>query len=1069
MRLLTSILLSATILSHAAASDSMTTFQYFGPDQGLQQNTVYTIARDADGFLWLGSVEGLIRFDGVKFKNYPFNNDNLLTTKRVSQITPDAHHHLWALTYDGHLTLFNQTTEQLTTFPRDPADHVTVTHRHDGSTFLAATQNNKLLIFRFNPKQNTYSLTQSTLNDVLAIYTDDDNNIWIPTGAGIYRISPQQLDSDNLSPWLATSPLVASGAITENRRAVLFGTTGQGILAWDKTSQTITPFCPNSLPDKNITLIQQVYAQGTLVATDNAHLFCIDNTNNVIPIPYHGTDSHNVTGIYVDRQGNAWISTLQKGLTRIALTQKVSKFYHISSPLLEQLLDNERPVFLEDNNNTLWIATCGAGLLRYDATSDSFHKWLANPADNSAIPSNVILDIAQDNTGNIWLAAGPDNSGLIKVIAPNPAFPQTTPVDNPSTTSQNSVRAIAVDSNDLIWVATRDGAYHIFDTNKQLVSSASYLTLIDGSTTRTAAYALKFTSDNRLWIATKGQGIFLSVDAITIQNADINKLRFIRLADNCPQLRESPMNLTYSITEDSDGNVWVATYGAGLIRINTASGSFVVNTFNTQNSKLASNKTRFVTTDHNGNLWIATLSGVNIIKHDELSLPKPKFHSIDLKADVCHILESSRGDIILSTIGKGLTILTPHGNDTTIAILSTHDGLCDNSVYAAAEDQQANLWVSTEKGLNRLSPVNNTVERFNKNDGLPITNFAESVMIATRQGHILAGGQNGFIDVNPLLLNKPKQDQPVILTNLWINDIQQSPSSSAILDTAIAYASLIKLPYSQNTISIEFTTTDLSDPKTINYAYRLLEQGDEWHPQGNKPYLTLDNLSSGKHTLQIRHQKFDGRWSEGSRQLNIIILPPFYATPWAIAIYIILACALAIAVLLVYRRLALYRRLLSDLEDLICFPTSQLATNIQTYDPDAHDNSDSPSPEAMKAIDAEQNRDAQFINDVFKYAYDNHQVNMNIEQVAEHFNMSRSAFYARVRAITGRTPIDILRQAKLQVAADLLRNGHNVSEVATEIGYNDVRYFSKLFKTFFGHTPSSERTNNDNIIDTQNL
>ena len=97
--------------------------------------------------------------------------------------------------------------------------------------------------------------------------------------------------------------------------------------------------------------------------------------------------------------------------------------------------------------------------------------------------------------------------------------------------------------------------------------------------------------------------------------------------------------------------------------------------------------------------------------------------------------------------------------------------------------------------------------------------------------------------------------------------------------------------------------------------------------------------------------------------------------------------------------------------------------------------------------------------DLIKFAEDNYRENLSIEQIAEHFNMSRTVFFNKVKTLTGKGPLDVVRQVKFRIAANLLRNGHNVSEAAMEIGYSDVKYFSKLFKSFFGHTPSKEKEN----------
>ena len=209
------------------------------------------------------------------------------------------------------------------------------------------------------------------------------------------------------------------------------------------------------------------------------------------------------------------------------------------------------------------------------------------------------------------------------------------------------------------------------------------------------------------------------------------------------------------------------------------------------------------------------------------------------------------------------------------------------------------------------------------------------------------------------------------------------------------------------------------------------------------PLIFAFSIPTGHYTLEIRHRTFDGRWSHDIKRLGITILPPWWATWWAFLIYLAIGLAIGFGVILLWRKLHTYKRLLLDLEDLICCPDSLLTPQHETF---------APAPdEPQEKKDAQRAKDEEFVADLIKFAEDNYRENLSIEQIAEHFNMSRTVFFNKVKTLTGKGPLDVVRQVKFRIAADLLRNGHNVSEAAMEIGYSDVKYFSKLFKSFFGH------------------
>lgn len=1055
MKYLAAILLCMMVAIHARAIDKASRFDYFGQTQGLTQGTVYSLACDPDGFLWLGTQEGIIRFDGRIFRSYIDRGAEamrFLASKRITNITPDAHRHLWLHTYDGFICLFDQVRESFSVYPKDYTDRVRSSLIYNDSIVFVATQNSSLLIFRYNDLLTQYDLKLVSLHDIRALYNDSDGNLWIPTAAGIHLISKKQIDKGDFTPTLVTDPMVASGAVCENHRSILFGTWGRGLISWDKTTQSFSRICEAALNCNDVTLLRNAYGKGTIVGTSDAHLFTIDNHNKVHPVDYHGQGQHVAADAYVDRYGMAWIVTQDKGVTRVDIAKAESKFFHLSPDYLEKVIDFERPYFFEDKDNVLWIGTTGSGLLRYDRKNERFDSWLSNMNNPASIQSNVILSMAEDKAGNLWLGTGPYLGGLIRMVSNTPAFRSVKPAPNAQTIGENIVRALATDKMGNLLVSTRGGHLHLFDKDDNLIDHTEGINLIDGSAMNATAYGMAFSSDGRLFLATKGDGVLFSADPVDFSKTGINKVRFCKLSDIIGSLTTNSQHLAYSVTEDNDGNVWIATFGGGVTRIDATHGFFKATTFNTQNSNIANDKTRFVMTDHHGDLWIGSLGGVDMIKASELSKPEPKIIRIEANADICHIYESQKGDILLSSLGNGLRIISTSGADTTRLTFTTTDGLCDNSVYGVAEDNDGCFWVSTENGINRLNKDFSSIERFNNYNGLGFCNFSEATIAKTINGDIIAGGRDGYVHILPDIVEKKRQDDDIMITALWVNDISIDARHADIISGNVAYLDEVVLAHNNNDLVVTFASMDFTDPYIANYPYRLVGLDNEWQHTDRHGIIRLSSIPTGKYTLEIRHRTFDGRWSHDVKRLGITILPPWWLSWWALIIYAALVAAIAITVILIWRKIHNYKRLLYDLEDLICCPESLLLPQRDTFTP----GSDS---EAQEKKDAQRAKDNEFINDLIKFAEENYRDNISIEQIAEHFNMSRTVFFNKVKSLTGKGPLDVVRQVKFRIAADLLRNGHNVSEAAMEIGYSDVKYFSKLFKSFFGHTPSKEKEN----------
>ncbi len=174
--------------------------------------------------------------------------------------------------------------------------------------------------------------------------------------------------------------------------------------------------------------------------------------------------SGNLDKIYEDHYNQLWLTAVEFGVTRLDLISLETKFYVLTPEEIKPLTDLERPQFFEDHLGNMWLGLHGNGLGLYDRKTDSFKFYRNDPKDPNTISSNFILCIAEDNSGQLWIGTGQVLGGVERVIPNNPAFEHYLLEKEPSDVLDNVSRAILEDQNKYLWVATKAGKIHLFDS-----------------------------------------------------------------------------------------------------------------------------------------------------------------------------------------------------------------------------------------------------------------------------------------------------------------------------------------------------------------------------------------------------------------------------------------------------------------------------------------------------------------------------------------------------------------------------------------------------------------------------
>ncbi|WP_079558914.1 hybrid sensor histidine kinase/response regulator transcription factor [Alkalitalea saponilacus] len=908
------ILILAAIISSNFLNDSYATeilrFEHFNTSRGLSQNTASSVLCDSRGYLWIGTNNGLNRYDGNKFRVFYSEEDGQInfTHNRIINIWEDAKGFIWFETHDGHYHYFDPVSEQF----RSLSDFLTELEEGHTifSSFLQYSESDiwlglytrGVIRLRYNEDQHRYDITHYTSrganaisnNRVSFITKDIEENIWIGTQKGLTLIEKQSIESGSLT----FQHLFITHSFTshiETATELWFGTSDAGILKFQKPMQLYTFLNTentSTLRSNHITLLHITKGGRIIVGFDQKGLQINSvQTNQWQTIPLNG--SH-VNNIYEDRFGLIWIATDEFGLTGFNPSTNNTKRHQFLDPGSEVVPDEERHIFFEDSNDNLWVGTHEGALNLYDRDSHEFVHFRNDPSDPNSISSNVVLSIAEDHSGQLWIGTGQFHGGVEKVISKNPALDHILPAPDPGHISKNIVRAVFEDPQNRTWIGTKAGRLHVFEDDRQIHEFARFATpqgIISGFN----VYCIVLDDDGHLWLGSKGKGILISQQPLS----DYSNLSNITFDNYVPQDNDSTtlshVNI-YSMAKDKNGNIWIGTYGNGVnISYKNSDGTYSFTRINENNSRLSSNLVRNILADSNGRVWIATGYGLNLIENmsqiHENKIEIRSFFtgqypgSISLN-DVIHLYEDSGNNIWAATFGGGINRLTDLNEEQAIfEVFNQSHGLSNNVVYSIQEDNQGFLWFSTENGLSRLNTANNSFEVFNTNNGLNFNIFSENTSYRTRDERLLFGGFIGLEVISPDKIVIPQWNRQVELTNFQLFNKDVPIGEDSPLQKSISFTNEIVLRHFQSSFSFEFSVLDFLDPDKTQYAYKLDNFDDDWNVVSQVPQATYTNLSPGAYTFRVRATNRSGEWIDNERRLRITILPPWYKTRWAFMLY----------------------------------------------------------------------------------------------------------------------------------------------------------------------------------------
>lgn len=621
------LLFLSLVLFHTNAQKPSLRFKNLSTTQGLSVNNASCILQDKKGFMWIGTRDGLNKYDGytVTVYNTDLEDPFSISGNFIWCMKEDKQGDLWIATIDGGLSKYESKEDKFIRYMHNPSDPTSLSHNRvqsilvdkdenvwigtRGGLDLLDKKNNQFIHYRHDPK-NTHSLAD---NDVSQLLEDNAGNLWVGTrNHGLDRLDRRRNTFTHFQHDPANQNSISRDVIIsiyeDSQENLWIGTDEGGVNLLDRNTNTFTRFMhnpdnPNSLCHNTVRCINEDDQGYLWFGTENGGMSLFDKKKNVFyqykqddKDPF-GISSNSFWEIYKDRKGNMWVATYGGGVDFLDKEPAKFSIYKKNPNTSNSLSHNNVNSFMEDDKGLIWIGTDGGGISVLDRRHNTFRHYSHQSTPNS-LSSNAVIKILQSKDKEIFV--GSYGGGLSVLKNPETESFHNFPVDTVGHrgTSSAHIFDMAEDEEGNWWLGALNGGLDYYNKTTNTFTYYQPNSADPHSISSLMVLSLFLDSKKNLWIGTLGGGLDL-LDRAT--------KRFIHYQHEEKNPNSLSNDIINSIFEDSKGNLWVGTNN-GLNLFHPASQTF---TFYFQKDGLPNNVIHSILEDGNGNLWLGTNNGLS--------------------------------------------------------------------------------------------------------------------------------------------------------------------------------------------------------------------------------------------------------------------------------------------------------------------------------------------------------------------------------------------------------------------------------------------------------------------------
>ena len=553
--LLSTILLSNAVIPYVSAYE----FENFNRDDGLSQVSAQTLLYDNNGYLWVGTSDGLNRFDGYQFKVYRNNpeDNNSLSNNNISALFEDNNGTLWVGTEGGGLNRFDR-------------------------------KSNAFIHYSYQ-ENNVQSLASNSINDITR---DNQGNYWIGTNKGLNKFNGQSftryLNGTNVQ-----------SLFIDSNETLWIGTKEGGL---SKTKVNNIEFEAIKLPERHQHITSIIEYNNTIWLGSETGLILFDLANQKLIQQKVVKNLGNTHITSLHHKGNSiWIGSKFNGVYRVNLTTNQIMHYFADELNPKSIGHNEVTQIISDNSNNIWIGNYVSGVDKYNTLKEQFNHTYREITKDNTLSGNTIISFAELNSNEMLIGTYESGLNLFDKSTGHFSHFLHDPL-NKNSISSNAIPYLVNDKNNGVWVATVGGGLNLFNPSEKTFTHYQYNPKDNNSISSDKVLPILQQDSNTLWIGTWGGGL---------NRFDIENETFTHYKHDPQNANSLIDDNVWAIHQDKQGVLWLGTM-KGLSKFDPKENKFSHFQHQKNNNNSLSND--FITSineDSEGMLWLTTYNGLN--------------------------------------------------------------------------------------------------------------------------------------------------------------------------------------------------------------------------------------------------------------------------------------------------------------------------------------------------------------------------------------------------------------------------------------------------------------------------
>ena len=670
------VAIMAAISSFAFGQGQQLHFSHIGSSNGLSNLNVNCLLQDKRGFIWVGTADGLNRYDGYKIRVYRNDPKDSTTIggSYIQSMAEDRDGNIWITTEGCGLNKFDRLANRFYRFRHNDkninsiaSDLVSRIVIDDFGTVWIATLHHGL--DAYDPKTGVFHHYKHRANDPTSIIGDElgsickdaQNNIWI-------------------------------------------GSVNSGLSKFDRHTNTFTNYRHNdkdkeSISGNRITALFNDSDGQLWIGTQEAGINLFDKKKGVFKHWVHDPRNANslcnnsVQHIAEDDNHNIWIGTENGGLS--VYTYAWDQFFTYSHDDVDHssITSNSVDYVLRDRDGNMWLGIFGGGVDLYKRGTSSF-AYYSHGSSPASLSNNFVLCLFEDQDYKVWI--GTDGGGLNMFDLKSGKFTVYKHKDNDrNSISGDNILTVKEDDQHNLWIGTWGNGVNIMDPKTHAFRTMRHNPADPNSLSGDNVYAITQTPDKKIWLGTFGDGL-------DVYDPATKKFRVFR--NDLANPKSLGCDRINAMVCDDNGNLWMATDDAGLCFFDTH--NFTCTSYkhsDIDHNTISNNTVSGIFKDHLGRMWVSTMGGVNLFD------PKTKRFTVYKAKDglpndyVQAVLEDDKNNLWLST-NNGLSMFDPVKK--TFKNYTTENGLQADEFKqgSALKSRTGALYFGGVNGFNSFFP-----------------------------------------------------------------------------------------------------------------------------------------------------------------------------------------------------------------------------------------------------------------------------------------------------------------------------------------------------------------------------